>query len=158
MIGLRKISSSRIRIRPSVASKTILSARSLDCWLSSCCAAAPVTPSVRPVPATSGLISARSTLTASPAAVPLPLTTLLGMATRAVCTSRFGDGGPAVMLVTFRMCRALSDFAIAVTFAESAAVSRPEPGRANTMIAAAAVVCPACGNAWSCRAEARIDS
>ena len=96
MIGLRKITSSRIRIRTSVASRTICSARVLDCWLSSCCAADPVTPSVRPVPATSGLISARSTLIASPAAVPDPLTTLLGMATSAVCTSRFGDGGPAV--------------------------------------------------------------
>ncbi len=32
-----------------------------DCWLSSCCAAVPVTPSDRPLPCISGLISARST-------------------------------------------------------------------------------------------------
>ena len=36
MIGLRKITSSSIRMRPSVASKTICSALLLDCWLSSC--------------------------------------------------------------------------------------------------------------------------
>ena len=96
MIGLRKITSSRTRISTSVAKSTTCSARVDDCWLSSCWAADPVTPSRRPVPATSGLISARSTLTASPAAVPDPLTTSLGMATSAVCTSRFGDGGPAV--------------------------------------------------------------
>ena len=36
MIGLRKITSSSTRIRTSVESKTICSARLLDCWLSSC--------------------------------------------------------------------------------------------------------------------------
>jgi hypothetical protein len=36
MIGLRKITSSSTRISTSVASKTICSARLLDCWLSSC--------------------------------------------------------------------------------------------------------------------------
>ena len=56
MIGLRKITSSSTRISTSVASSTICSARVLDCWLSSCWVAAPVTPSRRLVPATSGVI------------------------------------------------------------------------------------------------------
>ena len=111
MIGLRKITSSRIRISNSVASRTICSARVLDCWLSSCWAADPVTPWCRPVPATSGLMSARSTLIASPAAVLEPLTTLLGMATSAVCTRRFGDGGPAVTPTMLWMCLASRDAA-----------------------------------------------
>jgi hypothetical protein len=121
MIGLRKITSSRSRISTSVASRTICSARWLDCWLSSCWAADPVTPSCRPVPATSGLMSARSTLIASPAAVLDPLTTLLGMATRAVCTSRFGEGGPAVTPTMLWMCLAPSD---AATEADLRRVSR----------------------------------
>ena len=108
-----------------MASSTICSARWLDCWLSSCWAAAPVTPSASPVPAISGLMSARSTLTASPAVVPEPLTTLLGMATSAVCTRPFGDRGPAVMLTILRMCLPSSVAATAVIFAASAAVSRP---------------------------------
>ena len=48
--------------------------------------------------------------------------------------------------------------AIAETFAESGAVSRPPSERANTMVAAALVTWPVCGNAWSCRCAARIDS
>jgi hypothetical protein len=44
MIGLRKMSSRRIRISPRVAIRTIFSALVPDCWLSSCCAAVPVTP------------------------------------------------------------------------------------------------------------------
>ena len=95
-----------------------------------------MTPSVSPVPAISGLTSARRTLTASPAVVPEPLTTLLGMATSAVCTRRFGDGGPAVMLTMLGMCLPPTVAAIAVIFAESAAVSRPPSERANTMMAA----------------------
>ena len=158
MTGLRKITSSSTRISTSVASSTICWARWLDCWLSSCWAADPVTPSVSPVPAISGLMSARSTLTASPAVVPEPLTTLLGMATSAVCTRPFGDRGPAVMLTMFRICLPSSVAAIAVIFAESAAVSRPLSARANTMIAAEPVTWPVCGNAWSCRFAARIDS
>ena len=158
MIGLRKITSSRSRISTSVASRTICSARWLDCWLSACWAADPVTPSCRPVPATSGLMSARSTLIASPAAVLDPLTTLLGMATRAVCTSRFGEGGPAVTPTMLWMCLAPSDAATERTFAESAGVSLPPSARENTMMAADAVMCPACGNALSCRFAARIDS
>ena len=158
MTGLRKITSSSTRMRESVASSTICWARWLDCWLSSCWAADPVTPSVSPVPAMSDLMSARSTLTASPAAVPEPLTTLLGMATSAVCTRRFGDGGPAVTLTMFRICLPSSVAAIAVIFAESAAVRRPLSERANTMIAAELVTWPVCGNAWSCRCAARIDS
>ncbi len=157
MIGLRKITSSRTRISTSVASGTTCSARVLDCWLSSCWAADPVTPSRRPVPATSGLISARNTLIASPA-VPDPLTTLLGMATSAVCTSRFGEGGPAVMPTMLWMCLSASDEAIEAIFAESAAVSLPPSSRENTVTAAAAVTFPACGNALSCRFAARIDS
>ena len=118
-----------------------------------------MTPSVSPVPGISGLMSARRTLTASPAVVvPEPLTTLLGMATSAVCTRRFGDGGPAVTLTMFRMCLPPSVAAIAVIFAESAAVSRPPSERANTMIAAEPVTWPVCGKAWSCRCAARIDS
>ena len=117
-----------------------------------------MTPSVSPVPAISGLVSARSALTASSAAVPEPLTTLLGMATSVVCTRRFGDGGPAVMLTMSRMCLPSSVVAIAATFAESAPVSRPPSARANTMMAAELVTWPACGNAWSCRCAARIDS
>ena len=158
MIGLRKITSSRIKISNSVASRTICSARVLDCWLSSCWAADPVTPWRRSVPATSGLMSARSTLIASPAAVLEPLTTLLGMATSAVCTSRFGDGGPAVTPTMLWMCLASSDAATDRIFAESAAVSLPPSARENTMMAAAAVTCPASGNALSCRSAARIDS
>ena len=158
MTGLRKMTSSSTRIRASVASRTICWARLLDCWLSSCWAAAPVTPSVSPVPATSGLMSARSTLTASPPAVPEPLTTLLGMATSAVCTRRFGDGAPAVMLTMWGMCLLPSDLAIEAILAESAPVSRPPSARANTTMAAELVTWPACGNAWSCRFAARIDS
>ena len=45
-----------------------------------------------------------------------------------------------------------------MTFAESAAVSCPPSERENTMIAAALVTWPVCGNAWSCRFCARIDS
>ena len=103
-------------------------------------------------------MSARSTLIASPAAVPEPLTTLLGMATSAVCTRWFGDRGPAVMPTMLRMCLPSSVAAIAATFAESAAVSRPPSDRANTMMAAELVTWPVCGNAWSCRFAARIDS
>ena len=158
MTGLRKITSSRSRIKASVASRTIWSARALDCWLSSCWAADPVTPSASPVPAISGLMSARSALTASPAAVPEPLTTLLGMATSAVCTRRFGDGAPTVMPTTSGMCLLPSDRAIVATLAESAPVSGPPPARENTMMAAALVTWLVCGNAWSCRAAARIDS
>ena len=103
-------------------------------------------------------MSARSALTALSAAVPEPLTTELGIATIAVCTRRFGDGGPAVMLTMPGMCLASSVFAIAATFAESAAVSCPPSARENTMMAAAPVTLPVCGNAWSCRSMARIDS
>ena len=141
-----------------MASSTICSARWLDCWLSSCWAAAPVMPSASPVPAISGLMSARSTLTASRAVVPEPLTTLLGMATSAVCTRPFGDRGPAVMLTILRMCLPSSVAATAVIFAASAAVGRPPSERADTMIAAELVTWPVCGNAWSCRFAARIDS
>ena len=158
MTGLRKITSSSTRISTSVASSTICWARWRDCWLSSCSAAAPVTPPVSPVPAISGLMSARSTLTASPAVVPEPLTTLSGMATSAVRTRRFGDGAPAVTLTMSRMCLLPSFAAIAVIFAVSAAVRRPPSERANTMIAAEPVTWPVCGNAWSCRCAARIDS
>jgi hypothetical protein len=87
-----------------------------------------------------------------------PLTTLLGMATRAVCTSRFGEGGPAVTPAMLWMCLAPSDAATERTFAESARVSLPPSARENTMMAADAVTCPACGNALSCRFAARIDS
>ena len=158
MTGLRKITSSRINIRASVANRTIWSALVLDCWLSSCWAADPVTPSVSPVPAISGLMSARSTLTASPAAVPEPLTTLSGMATSAVCTRRFGDGALAAMPTMPGMCLPPSDPAIAAILAESAPVRRPWSARANTTMAAELVTWPACGNAWSCRFAARIDS
>jgi len=103
-------------------------------------------------------MSARSTLTASPAAVPDPLTTLLGMATSAVCTSRLGEGGPAVTPTMLWMALPSSDEATDRIFAESAAVSWPPSARENTMIAAAAVTCPAAGNALSCRFAARIDS
>ena len=88
----------------------------------------------------------------------MPLTTLFGMATSAVCTSRFGDGGPAVMLTMSWMCRSLSDVAIMAILAESALVRRSLSERANTMMAAALVTWPACGNALSCRFAARIDS
>ena len=56
------------------------------------------------------------------------------------------------------MSLALSDAATEVTFAESAPVSLPPSARENTMMAAAAVTRPACGNALSCRFAARIDS
>ena len=81
MIGARKMTSSRIRMRRNVAAPTMASALLPDWVLSSASAAEPVTPSFRPVPVISGLMSARSTLIASPAAVPLPLTTLLSIAT-----------------------------------------------------------------------------
>ena len=71
-------------------------------------------------------MSARNVLIASPAAVPVPLTTLLGIATSAVCTRRFGDGGPAVTLTMLGMFRLVSDLAgrLAI-FAESALVRCP---------------------------------
>ena len=56
------------------------------------------------------------------------------------------------------MCLASRVFVIAVTCAESAAVSCPPSARENTMMAAALVTFPVCGNAWSCRSIARIDS
>ncbi len=121
MTGLRKITSSRTRIRISVASRTIWSARLLDCWLSSCWAAEPVMPSVRPVPATSGLMSARSTLMASPASLPLPLTTLFGMATAAAWTRWLDEGGAAVIEMMFLTCLAVRAWTTDVTLAESAA-------------------------------------
>jgi hypothetical protein len=80
------------------------------------------------------------------------------MATIAVCTRWFGDAGPTVTLTMLRMCLALRSFAIAVTFAESAPVSFPPSARENTMMAAALVTWPLCGNALSCRFIARIDS
>jgi hypothetical protein len=101
---------------------------------------------------------ARGALAASAAAVPEPLTTLLGMATSAVCTRRFGDGGPATTPTMFGMCLLFSAWAIDTTFAESAAVSFPWSVRENTMIAVAAVTSPACGNARACRVAARMDS
>ena len=58
----------------------------------------------------------------------------------------------------FGMCLPPSVAATAATLAESAAVSRPPSERANTMVAAALVTWPTCGNAWSCRFAARIDS
>ena len=158
MIGLRKMISSRTRISTSVASSTICSALLPDCWLSSCCAAAPVTPWYKPEPLISGLISERSTLIASAACVPEPFTMLLSMATDAVCTRPFGDAGPAVTVRMFVMCLPFSVLATEATFALSAGASRAPSERANTMIAAAAVTCPACGNAWSCRFCALIDS
>ena len=51
----------------------------------------PVTPSSRPVPAISGLMIRAQCLDRVAGRVPEPLTTLLGMATIAVCTRRFGD-------------------------------------------------------------------
>ena len=159
MTGLRKMTSSRTRIRISVASRTIWSARLLDCWLSSCWAAEPVMPSVRPVPATSGLMSARSTLMALPASLPLPLTTLLGMATAAAWTRWFDEGWPAVMASMFLTCLACQGLRRPTsTLAESAAVSGPPPAFANTMMAALPVTLLACGKAWSCRFDARMDS
>ena len=56
------------------------------------------------------------------------------------------------------MCLLLSAPAIVAIFAESALVRRPWSARANTMMAAALVTWPACGNAVSCRFAARIDS
>ncbi len=158
MIGLRKMISSRTRISTSVASSTICSALLPDCVLSSCWAAAPVTPSYKPAPLTSGLISARRTLTASPACVPSPFTMVLVMVTYAVWTRPFGDTEPAVTPRMFGMCLSFSVLAIEATFAWSAGVSRAWSARANTMIAAVASIFPACGNAWSCRFCALIDS
>ena len=103
-------------------------------------------------------MSARSFLTASPAAVAEPFSTLLGIATMAVCTRRFGDGGPAVIPSMLGMCRARSAAAICSTLAESALVSFAPSARANTMMAAALVTSPVCGNALLCRSAARIDS
>ena len=90
--------------------------------------------------------------------MPEPLTTLLGIATSAVCTRRFGERGPGVTPTMLWMCLASSDEAPEATFAESAAVSLPPSARENTMMAAATVTCPACGKALSCRFAARIDS
>jgi hypothetical protein len=59
MIGARKMTSSRIKISRKVASPTMASALLPDCSLSNCDAAVPVTPSFRPVPDMSGLMSAR---------------------------------------------------------------------------------------------------
>ena len=56
------------------------------------------------------------------------------------------------------MCLPPSDLAIAAILAESAPVRRPPSARANTMMAAELVTWLACGNAWSCRFVARIDS
>ena len=80
------------------------------------------------------------------------------METSAVWTSLFGEAGPAVTARMFLMCRELSVAATDFTLALSALVSFPPSARANTMIAASAVTFPACGNALSCRLEARIDS
>ena len=80
------------------------------------------------------------------------------MATYAVWTRPFDDGGPAVTLTMFLMCLAFSVLATDATFALSAAVRRPWSDRANTMIAAVASILPACGNAWFCRFCALIDS
>ena len=80
------------------------------------------------------------------------------MATDAVWTRPFGDAGPAVTPRMFGMCLSFSALATEATFAWSAGVSRPPSDRANTMIAAAASTFPACGNAWSCRFCALIDS
>ena len=96
MIGLRKMISSNIKMSASVASSTICCALFPDCELSRSWAACPVTPSVKVVPATSGLISARNVLIASSSVVPEPLSTLFGMATVEDCTTRFGDAGPPV--------------------------------------------------------------
>ena len=97
-------------------------------------------------------------MTALSDAFPEPLTTALGMATMALCTRWFGDADPAVTLTMPGMCLALRVFVIAVTFAESAAVSCPPSVRENTTMAAALVTFPVCGNALSCRSIARIDS
>ena len=158
MIGLRKISSSKIRIRARVAIRTIFSALLPDCWLSSACAAVPATPSVRSLPFISGLMSARSTLTALPASLLSALTTLLFIETSAVWTTPLADTWLAVTPRIFSMWLALRAAATAATLAESALVSLPPSARANTTMAASAVTLPACGNAWSCRLAARIDS
>ena len=149
MIGLRKISSSRIKISARVAISTIFSALLPDCSLSSACAAVPVTPSVRSLPFISGLMSARSTLTASPESLLSALTTLLLIETSAVWTSPLADTGLAVTPRMLVMWRALSAAATKATRAESALVSLPPSARANTTMAASAVTLPACGNAWS---------
>ena len=82
----------------------------------------------------------------------------VGMATSAVCTSRLGEAGPAVTPAMLWMCLASSDEAIEAILAESAAISLPPSARENTMMAAAAVTCPAAGKALSCKLAARIDS
>jgi hypothetical protein len=115
-------------------------------------------PSFRPVPDMSGVMSARSTLIASPAVLPEPLTTLLSIATVASCTSWFRDFGPCTMPRMFGMCLAFSFDTTEATAAESAGDSFPPPGRENTMIAASAVTFEARGNAWFSSAWARIDS
>ena len=80
------------------------------------------------------------------------------MATIALRTRWFCDSGPTVTLTMPGMCRASTLFVIAATFAESAAVSWPPSARENTMMAAAPVTFPVCGNALSWRSIARMDS
>ena len=104
------------------------------------------------------MISARKALIALAACVPEPFTRSLVMATEAVWTRPFGETGPAVTLRMFAMCLPFSVLATEATFALSAGLSRPWSERANTMIAAVASTFPACGNAWSCRFCALIDS
>ena len=62
------------------------------------------------------------------------------------------------MLTMPAMCLASRSFVIVATFASSAAVSCPPSARENTMMAAALVTFPVCGNAWSWRSMARMDS
>ena len=70
----------------------------------------------------------------------------------------FAGLGRAVVRHPWRVIALGVIAAVAVILAESVPVRRPLSARANTIMAAELVTWPACGNAWSCRFAARIDS
>ncbi len=154
MIGLRKISSSRVRINKMVAMPTMTKASAVDsCW-SRLCGTDPVVPAFRSVPATNGLSSARSSLALSRISVPNGSASLARL-TIAVCTSLLSEGGAATMGPNWAMSMLFSDWAICSTSAESAAVSGSPSERSNTMIAPMSV---RFGNAVVWTSIALIDS
>ncbi len=160
MMMLRKIRASSTMISRIVAAPTIASVLLPDSWESSCCGAAPVICTRRPVPATSGLASLRSCLAASIAGVSNPLASLVSPTTPS-WTSLFSDGGWALAVEktlprTFSsLIRLSSALTISVTLAESAAVSLPPSVRSKTMIAPV-WICDGNSSSWTC--AARIDS
>src|ERR1700684_2172204 len=96
----------------------------------------------------------RSALTALGSVLSFGLV-MTGICTAIVWMSRFGDGGLTSRAVTGLTCLADRVLPMAVTFAESAAVSLAPSERSMTMMAAGGA---ACGNADCWRSWAWIDS